>query len=58
LRASLEREYGSARLVFRGGDVALWRVLIGREPSEESANVLAQKVRQEAGAAFVVRLDK
>ncbi|MEY2394994.1 MAG: rare lipoprotein [Acidobacteriaceae bacterium] len=58
LRASLEREYGLARLVFRGGDIALWRVLIGREPTEESANVLAQKVRQEAGAAFVVRLDQ
>jgi len=58
LRTSLEREYGSARLVFRGGDVPLWRVLIGREPNEESADVLAQKVRQEAGAAFVVRLDR
>jgi len=58
LRASLEREYGSARLVFRGGNVALWRVLIGREPTEEAADVLAQKVRQQAGSAFVVRLDE
>jgi rare lipoprotein A len=58
LRESMEREYGSARLVFRGGSVALWRVLVGREPTEDAADVLAQKVRQEAGAAFVVRLDK
>jgi len=58
LRVSMEREYGSARLVFRGGNVALWRVLVGREPTEDAADVLAQKVRQEAGAAFVVRLDQ
>jgi rare lipoprotein A len=58
LRASLEREYGSARLVFRGGSSALWRVLVGRESTEDAADVLAQKVRLEAGAAFVVRLDE
>ena len=58
LRASMEREYGSARLVFRGGGVALWRVLVGRESTEDAADILAQKVRQEAGAAFVVRLDQ
>ena len=58
LRASMEREYGSARIVFRGGNVALWRVLIGREPTEDAAAVLAQRVRQEAGTAFVVRLDQ
>ncbi len=58
LRVSMEREYGSARLVFRGGNVALWRVLVGREATEDAADVLAQRVRQEAGAAFVVRLDQ
>jgi rare lipoprotein A len=58
LRASMEREYGSARLVFRGGSAALWRVLVGRESTEDAADVLAQRVRQEAGAAFVVRLDQ
>jgi rare lipoprotein A len=58
LRASMQREYGSAQLVFHGGSVALWRVLVGREPTEDAAEMLAQKVRQEAGAAFVVRLDK
>jgi rare lipoprotein A len=58
LRASMEREYGSARIVFRGGSAALWRVLVGRESTEDAADVLAQKVRQEAGAAFVVRLDQ
>jgi rare lipoprotein A len=59
LRASLEREYGSARLVYRGGgNSGLWRVLVGREHTEDAADVLAQRVRQAAGAAFVVRLDQ
>jgi rare lipoprotein A len=58
LRASMQREYGSAQLVFRGGSVALWRVLVGREPTEDAAEMLAQRVRREAGTAFVVRLDK
>jgi len=58
LRASMQREYGSAQLVFRGGSAVLWRVLVGREPTEDAAEMLAQRVRQEAGAACVVRLDK
>src|SRR5260370_4454862 len=58
LRVSMEREYGSARLVFRGATVALWRGLVGREATEDAADVLAQRERQEAGAAFVVRLDQ
>src|SRR5260370_12273454 len=58
LRVSIERAYGSARLVFRGGNVALWRVLVGREATEDAADVLAQRVGQGAGAAFVVRLDQ
>jgi rare lipoprotein A len=57
LRASLEREYGSARLVLRRGYPALWRVLVGKEHSEDAANVLAERVRAEAGSGFVVRLD-
>ena len=57
LRGSLEREYGSARLVLRPGSPALWRVIVGREPSEQAAANLAIKLRQEAGTAFVVRLD-
>ncbi len=41
LRAALEREYGSARLVLRPGEVRrMWRVLVGRVPSEEAANAI------------------
>ena len=58
LRASLEREYGSARLVLRRGYPALWRVLAGKEHTEDAANALAQRVREQAGSGFVVRLDE
>ncbi len=57
LRTSLEREYGSARLVFRPGSPSLWRVLVGREQNEQSAATLAYRVEKETGNAFVVRLD-
>lgn len=53
----LEREDGPARLVLRGGDQALWRVLVGNEPTQAAAEALARRVRQQAGNAFVVRLD-
>jgi rare lipoprotein A len=58
LRGTMEREYGSARLVLRPGSPSLWRVLVGRESAEEAAGVLAQRVRAEVGPAFVVRLDE
>ena len=57
LRSSLKREYGSALLVFRPGTPALWRVLVGREPTEQAAGELARRMRSQVGPAFVVRLD-
>ncbi len=57
LRGSLEREYGAARLVLRPGTPTLWRVLVGREHTEQAAGVLARRVSAEVGPAFVVRLD-
>lgn len=58
LRSSLEKEYGSARLVRRPGSPALWRVLAGREQTEQAANSLQQRIRNEIGTGFVVRLDQ
>ncbi len=58
LRNSMEREYGSARLVLRRGYPVLWRVLVGKEHTEDAANALAERVRQEVGTGFVVRLDE
>ncbi len=57
LRASLEQDFGPAHLVQRADSPTLWRVLVGRVPSQEAAAALAQRVRQESGTAFVVRLD-
>ena len=57
VRAALEHQYGFARLVLRRGSPPMWRVLVGREPSEEAAETLVQRIRQEEGKAFVVRLD-
>ena len=57
VRAALEREFGSARLVLRPGSPPMWRVLVGRAPSEAAADSMAQRIRQEEGMAFVVRLD-
>jgi rare lipoprotein A len=57
LRASAEHEYGSARLVLRPGNPPMWRVLVGQAPTEAAAAQIAERVRQEDGTAFVVRLD-
>ena len=61
IAAAMESRYGSAKLVIRDGSPPLWRVLVGREPTEEDAEALAGKIRADAEAraanAFVVRLD-
>lgn len=57
LRDAMEREYGSARLVMRPGTPSLWRVLVGKERSQDAAATLAQRIRGRVGPAFVVRLD-
>lgn len=60
IRATMETRYGTARIVERQGNPTTWRVLVGSEPTEESANALAAKIRQESVekiACFVVRLD-
>lgn len=60
VRADMESRFGIARLVPRPGNPATWRVLVGSESTEEGANVLASKIRQESVeriACFVVRID-
>jgi rare lipoprotein A len=57
-RSTLDSEYGPARLVLRDGSPPLWRVLVGRESSADSAAALADRLRSEVGSAFVVRLDE
>lgn len=58
LRRRFESEYGSARLVFRAGRPPVWRVLVGNEPTLESANALRARITDSGGEAFVVRLDE
>ena len=57
LRASLERDFGPAHLVQRPDTPSLWRVVVGRVPTEDAAAALAQRIRAQIGTAFVVRLD-
>lgn len=57
LREKLKERYGDCRLEVREGEPRLIRVLVGREPTIEKANGLAERLRSEVGAAFVVRLD-
>jgi len=56
LRSKMEQRYGTATLVFRPGDQT-WRVLVGLQPTPESANALAGQLDKETGPAFVVRVD-
>ena len=60
LRSQMESRYGAARLLQRPENPAIWRVLVGAEPSEEDALRLAERIRQdsvEKSAGFVVRID-
>lgn len=58
-RSRMEARYGSARLVRRNDTPSLWRVLVGREKTEDGANSLKNRIREESGErnAFIVRLD-
>jgi len=60
LRAQMESQYGSARLLQRAENPAIWRVLVGAEPSEEDALRLAERIRQDSVEkilGLVVRID-
>ena len=60
LRSEMEVRYGSARLLQRAENPAVWRVLVGAETSPDGANQLAERIRQdsvEKMSAFVVRID-
>jgi rare lipoprotein A len=57
VRGTMAERFGPAKLVERGGSPIVWRVLVGRESTREAAEGLAARIRDEFGAAFVVRLD-
>ncbi len=58
LRQEYERQFGTAKLVYRGGDPGVWRVLVGNETSLDAANGLLARILEKTSPAFVVRLDE
>ncbi len=58
LRRALEKQYGAARTTRRDGAPPMWRVLVGRESTMESAAALALKLKSQGRDGFVVRLDE
>jgi rare lipoprotein A len=59
MEARMIAAFGAAKIIVRPETPGVWRVLAGREPSEERAEALAKRVREEEKLpeAFVVRLD-
>jgi rare lipoprotein A len=55
-RVALAGSHSDARLIAREGDQS-WRLLVGMENSEQSAQDLAKRLNPEAGEVFVVRVD-
>jgi rare lipoprotein A len=57
--ARMAERYGAAKVVLREGNPSIWRVLVGAEKSEEDADALRLRIRQDSGErnGFVVRLD-
>jgi rare lipoprotein A len=60
LRSQMQSRYGSARLIQRAEKPGFWFVLVGSETSEDAAEDLASRIRQnsvEKNDCFVVRVD-
>lgn len=58
LRAEYAQRFGNSQLALKQGAVPLWRVLVGKESSLESAQQLATVLASETRNVFVVRLDE
>jgi rare lipoprotein A len=58
LRAKYAERFGNAQLALKQGAAPLWRVLVGKEPSQAAAQQLAIVLGAENKNVFVVRLDE
>ncbi len=58
LRDHYAERFGNAQLAVKQGATPLWRVLVGKEPSIQSAQELAKVIGAEDKNIFVVRLDQ
>jgi rare lipoprotein A len=60
IRMDMEKRFGMAQVVPNPKDTTTWRVLVGNEATEDAANALAGRIRQESPEkidCFVIRLD-
>jgi len=57
-RDQYAQRFGTAQLAVKQGAVPLWRVLVGKESTIEAAQRLANQLKAENRAVFVVRLDQ
>ena len=59
VRTQMAQHYGRSRVMERGENPGVWRVLVGNEPTLDGANALRARIRRETGEkkAFAVRLD-
>jgi len=58
VRSGMEQQYQTARLVLRQSNPPMWRVLVGREASEDGAEQLNRRLGGEVDHCFVVRMDE
>jgi rare lipoprotein A len=58
VRMQYAERFGTAQLAVKQGAVPVWRVLIGKEPSVDAAQKLANVLSAENRNVFVVRLDE
>ena len=57
IRAEYAQRFGTAQVVLKQGRPALWRVIVGKEPSMAAAQQLASALAADDRKVFVVRLD-
>jgi rare lipoprotein A len=57
LRTEYAQRFGAAQLAVKEGAVPMWRVLVGKLPSIDAAQAMANELRSEGQDVFVVRLD-
>ena len=58
LRLSFAQRYGTAQLAIKQGKIPLYRVLVGKVPSQRAAEQLSDQLRGEVNHdVFIVRLD-
>jgi rare lipoprotein A len=58
LQAEMRTRFGAARVVERGGDPPMYRVVAGEYETSEQAEAAAEQIRRSGGAGLVVRLDE